>query len=221
MTDSMRTVSAGLLKYLRRVSLREPDVVRKLRDATDALPEAGWASTPEQCQFLALLIEMIDARRVLEVGTFTGYGTLWMGLSLPDDGEIVTCDMVDDYVNVGRPFWNEAGVANKIEVRLAPAEESLQDLIDEGKTGTFDFAFIDANKKGYPTYYELVLDLVRPGGVIAFDNMFWGGAVLHDNDTSKATRALRGLAEKLHSDERVSISMLPVNDGLSIAVKRR
>ena len=220
MTDQMKAVGPELLRYLRSVSLREPEIVGDLRKATGHLAEEGWEAAPEQGQFLAFLVQISGARRLLEIGTFTGYATLWMALALPDDGKIVTLDMMDEYTNVGEPFWRQAGIRDKIDLHLAPAIESLDKLIGEGASESFDFVFIDCNKKDYDTYYERALTLLRPGGLIALDNMFWGGKVLDPANDEKSTLALRALAKKMQDDDRVSISMLPLDDGLSLAWKR-
>ena len=215
----MRTVGPELLQYLREVSLNEPEIVGELRQASGQLAEAGWEAAPEQGQFLAFLVRITAARRILEIGTFTGYATLWMALALPTDGKIVTLDMIDDYTNVGEPFWQRAGIRDKIDLRLAPAIDSLDALIDEGGAESFDFAFLDCNKKDYDCYYERALTLIRPGGLIALDNMFWDGKVIDPANDEKSTRALRALAKKMLNDDRVTISMLPLDDGLSLAWK--
>ncbi|MBT6291305.1 MAG: SAM-dependent methyltransferase [Rhodospirillaceae bacterium] len=218
MAGAMQPVGREILEYLRSTSLREIEPLRGLRAATDAIPESGWEAAPEQAQFLALLVQITGARRVLEVGTFTGYSTLAMAAALPEGGALVTCDMVEDYVNVGVPFWRLAGVDGLIEVRYGAALDTLAKMIDDGEK--FDMAFIDANKKDYDTYYEQVLQLLPPGGLIAFDNVFWDCKVLDESRTEKSTVALRALNQKLHGDDRVSISMLPLNDGMTICWKR-
>ena len=220
MADRMRTLDGALLEYLRDISLRETGIQRRLRAETNKLQEAGWEAAPEQSQFLAFLIELIGARRVLEVGTFTGYSTLAMAMALPDDGTLITLDMIEDYVSVGRPYWAEAGIADKIEVRLAPATDSLDALIDEGLAAAFDLVFIDANKKDYDAYYERALVLARPRGLIALDNMFWYGAVLDDTNREKSTKAIRALNLKLHADNRVDLTVLPLEDGMTLLRKR-
>ena len=218
--NATRPVTAGMLEYIRRVSLRESEHVRALRDATGKLRERGWACAPEQGQLLALICRMTQATRVLEVGTFTGYATLCMAEALPDDGTILTIDVVDEYVDVGRPHWEAAGAAKKIDARLGPAKDVLHALIDEGMAGAFDVAYIDANKKDYDAYFEAGLTLVRDAGVIVLDNMLWGGAVLDPDDDRKSTAVLKALNDKLGRDERISASMLPLDDGLTVCVKR-
>jgi len=216
---NVRTVDAELLRYMRKISLREPDVQARLRAATARLPEAGWETAPEQGQLLGFLVELIGARRVLEIGTFTGYGTLWMARALPADGRIVTCDLADDFPSIGRPYWEEAGVADKIELRLGPAAGTLQALVDEGRAGSFDMAFVDADKKHYDTYFEYAMALVRRGGLIAIDNTFWHGAVLDPADRRKSTKAIRALNKKLRRDKRVGLSVLPLDDGFTLTRK--
>lgn len=220
MTDHMRTVSEDLLRYLRQNSLRESDIQRRLREETDAHPEASFAAAPEQSQLLGFLIELIGAKHVLEVGIFTGCSTLAMAMAMPEDGTLIACDMVDDYVQIGAKYWAEAGVTDKIDVRLGPARETLDELLAEGFDKQFDLALIDANKKDYDAYYERTLSLVRPGGLIALDNMFWYGAVLDESEQEKSTRAIRALNTKLHGDTRVSMVMLPIEDGMTLVRKR-
>ncbi|MDE0540167.1 MAG: class I SAM-dependent methyltransferase [Rhodospirillales bacterium] len=218
--DSTRPVTAPMLEYIRRVSIRESGHVRALREATGKLRERGWACAPEQGQLLALICRMTRAERVLEVGTFTGYATLWMAEALPEDGTVLTIDVMDEYVDVGRPHWEAAGMGGKIDARTGPATDVLRALIDEGMAGAFDVAYIDANKKDYDAYFEAALTLVRDAGVIVLDNMLWGGAVLDPGDERKSTAALKVLNEKLGRDERISVSMLPLDDGLTVCVKQ-
>ena len=220
MAGGLKPIGGEILEYLREVSLREPEILARLRKATGEIPEAGWEVSPEQAQFLAFLVQLSDARRILEVGTFTGYSTLAMALAQAEDGRIVTCDMIEAYVNVGEPFWREAGVDGRIEVRYGAAADTLDAMIGAGEAESFDMAFIDANKKQYDTYYEQVLRLLRPRGLIAFDNVFWDGRVLDAADNEKSTVALRALNRKLLDDARVSISMLPLNDGMTLCWKR-
>ena len=175
---------------------------------------------PDQGQFMALLVELMGARNTLEVGTFTGYSALAMALALPNDGRLVACDVSEEWTAIGRPYWEEAGVADKIDLRLAPALETLDALLAEGLAGTFDFAFIDADKEGYEAYFERALELIRPGGLIALDNTLWEGKVLDPQVTDVNTEAIRRINTKLARDERVTLSLLPIGDGLTLARKR-
>ena len=220
MPNRMKTISARLLSYLRKTSLRETDVQNELRQVTDKLPESGWAVSPEQGQFLALLVQITGAKNILELGTFTGTSSLAMGLALPIDGQIVTCDMEPDYTNIARNYWIKAGIDKKIELRLGPALSTLDELIKEGPEDYFDMAFIDANKKDYDHYYERVLTLIRPGGLIVIDNVFWSGRILDKNNQEKSTSSIRKLNKKILNDQRVSVSMLPLNDGVTLIWKR-
>ncbi len=207
-------------KYLLDHSLREPPVAAELRAATARLPYAGMQISPEQGQLMALLVQSVGARRAIEVGTFTGYSALWVALALPADGKLVCCDVSAEWTAVGKPYWEKAGVAGKIDLRIAPAMETLDRLLADAGAGAYDFAFIDADKTGYDGYYERCLRLLRAGGLIAIDNVLWGGDVADPKKRSADTLALRRLNDKLHRDERVSISMLPVGDGLTLALKR-
>jgi caffeoyl-CoA O-methyltransferase len=206
-------------QYLLDHSLREPAAAAELRAATAKLPHAGMQISPEQGQLMALLVQAIGARRAIEIGTFTGYSALWVALALPADGRLVCCDVSAEWTAVGKPFWERAGVAGKIDLRIAPAIATLDRLLADGDAG-YDFAFIDADKTGYDGYYERCLKLLRPGGLIAIDNVLWGGDVANPKHRSADTLALRALNRKLHHDERVTLSMLPVGDGLTLALKR-
>ncbi|MFT5173514.1 MAG: putative O-methyltransferase YrrM [Gammaproteobacteria bacterium] len=206
--------------YLRAVSVREHPVASALRAATSQLPYGEWSTNAEQGQLLAFVVEAFSTRRILELGTFTGYGTLMMALAMPADGKIVTCDLDTHYPDVGRPYWVQAGVAERIELRLGPATETVQQLIDAGQSGSFDAVFIDCNKKDYNAYYEAALQLLRVGGVIVVDNIFWNGAVLRADAQEKSTKAIRALAHKMHGDERINLAVLPLGDGMTLAVKR-
>jgi len=210
-----------LAAYIEEVGFRESEVLRRLREATERHPQGSWATGPDQTQLLTLVAQMIDARRVLEIGTFTGYATLAFALALPEDGRVVTLDLEERYPAVGRPFWEEAGVAERIELKIGEAVDSLDGLLRSPGPGAFDMAYIDCNKKKYDAYYERALLLVRPRGVIAFDNMLWGGSVVDASDHEKSTLALRALSRKLHSDSRVNISLLSIGDGLTLAWKRQ
>ena len=206
-----------LLAYLHKVSLREAEPLRLLREETAKLPMAGMQISPDQGQFMALLVRLIGARRCLEIGTFTGYSSLAVALALPPDGRVVCCDVSEEYTAVARRAWASAGVAAKIELHIAPARATLDRLREAGQRGSFDFAFIDADKENYDAYYEASLELVRPGGLIAIDNVLWSGAVANSKRQDADTEALRALNLKLHDDERVDLSMLPIGDGLTLA----
>ncbi|MGF1593024.1 MAG: class I SAM-dependent methyltransferase [Kiloniellaceae bacterium] len=213
-------LSDALYDYLLANSLRESDLLRRLREETARLPGAGMQISPEQGQFMALLVRLMGARRCLEVGTFTGYSALAVAEALPADGRLVACDLNADTTAVARRYWQEAGVAGRIDLRLAPALETLDALLAEGAAGSFDFAFIDADKTNYDGYYERALKLLRGGGLIAVDNVLWGGAVINPDDTDPDTVAIRALNAKIKSDQRVSCSLLPLGDGLMLALKR-
>ena len=223
MTAPRKTLSMTdeLFDYAARVALREPEILRRLREETRALPHAGMQIGPDQGQFLALLVRLIGARKTLEIGVFTGYSSLAVALALPPGGRIIACDVSAEYTAVARRYWKAAGVEDAIDLRIAPAIETLDGLIAGGAAETFDFAFIDADKTGYDAYYERALVLLRSGGLIALDNVFWSGRVAdptvdHDPDTE----ALRALNAKIGGDERVDVSMLCIGDGVTLARKR-
>jgi caffeoyl-CoA O-methyltransferase len=213
-------LSDELYDYLLRVSLREPELLGRLREETGALEQANMQIGPEQGQFMALLVELLGGRRTLEVGTFTGYSALAVAQALPPDGRIVACDVSEEWTRVARRYWEEAGVAHKIDLRLGPARETLEALLAEGRREDFDFAFIDADKPSYEAYYELCLELVRPGGLIAVDNTLWSGKVIDPTVTDSDTEAIRRFNEKLRVDERVTVSLVPIGDGLTLARRR-
>lgn len=210
-----------LYDYLLSASLREPEILRQLRQETANLPNAMMQIAPEQGQFMALLVQLMGATKTLEVGVFTGYSSLSVALALPPEGKIIACDVSEEYTSVARRYWQAAGVADKIDLRLAPAIDTLDQLLAEGQAGTFDFAFIDADKNNYEGYYERSLQLVRPGGLIAIDNVLWSGRVADSQDRDKSTQSIRNLNKKLHQDERVTLSLVPIADGLTLALKRR
>jgi predicted O-methyltransferase YrrM len=222
MSMSPRTpaLSERLESYLLAVGMREHPALAELRRATDVLPEGGMRSSAEQAQLLAFLIELMAARRVLEVGCFTGYGTLAMALALPAEGRITTLDVNEHWAELGRRHWRAAGIEARIEVRLGLALESLDRLLAEGAGGSFDLAYVDADKKLYDAYYERALALVRPGGVVALDNVLWRGAVADPADGSRQAASLRALNVKIHADPRVAMVTLPVGDGLTLARRR-
>ena len=209
-----------IYKYLVKTSVRETDVARRLREETQQLPMAQMQIGPDQGQFLQLLVQLIQAKKTLEVGVFTGYSALWVAAALPEEGKIVACDVSEEYTAVARRYWKEAGVDHKIDLRLRPALETLDELLAQGGASTFDFAFIDADKSNYDNYYERALQLIRTGGLIAVDNTIWSGRVADPNESDTDTVAIRKLNEKLHRDERVALSMLTVGDGLTLAMKR-
>jgi len=213
-------VTEELFSYMRTVSLREPDVLRRLRDETGQLPEMTMQTMAEQCQLMALLAGSIGARRTIEVGVFTGYSALWTALALPQDGYILACDISEKWTSIGRRYWREAGVEHKIDLHLAPALQTLDGELAKRSQGSFDFAYIDADKANYGNYYERVLKLLRPRGLILFDNVLWSGKVADESEQDADTVALRAFNSKLAGDERVDMSMLPIGDGLTIACKR-
>jgi predicted O-methyltransferase YrrM len=208
-----------LYAWLRQHGLREPEVLRRLREETERLPEARMLTAPEQAQLLALLVQLIGARRTLEVGVFTGYSALWIALALPRDGRIVACDLSPEWSDVARRHFEQAGVTDKLDLRLGPALDSLDSLLAAGEAGRFDFAYIDADKESEEAYFERCLQLVRPGGLIAIDNLFWGGRVVDRDQDDPATQAVRALARQLRHDPRVDIALIPIGDGLALARK--
>jgi predicted O-methyltransferase YrrM len=213
-------LDARLYEYLLSASLREPPALARLRAETAAHPRAGMQISPEQGQFMQLLLKLIGARRVVEVGVFTGYSSLAMALALPGDGRILACDISEEYTAIARRHWAEAGVSHKLELVIAPALATLEARLAAGEAGSYDFAFIDADKGGYPDYYERLLELLRPGGLIAVDNTLWSGAVADPADQSADTVALRAFNAQLHRDERVDLALLPIGDGLTLARRR-
>ena len=218
---SRRTLSVDddLYRYLLDHSLREHPAQAALRAATAAHPHAGMQISPEQGQFMALLVKLIGARRAVEIGVFTGYSALTVALALPDDGRLLACDISDEYTRVGRPYWEQAGVAAKIELQLAPAIATLDARLAGGEAGQYDFAFIDADKQSYDTYYERALTLLRPRGLLVIDNVLWGGAVADAKANDKDTQALKRLNAKIAGDARVVAILLPLADGITLAMK--
>ncbi|MGB5962714.1 MAG: class I SAM-dependent methyltransferase [Coleofasciculaceae cyanobacterium] len=208
-----------LYNYFLSVSLREADILRQLREETAHLPNAIMQIAPEQGQFMALLIKLLGAKKTLEIGVFTGYSSLCVALALPIDGKIVACDVSEEYTTMARRYWQAAGVAEKIDLHIAPALDTLDQLLAEGQGETFDFAFIDADKGNYDGYYERSLQLVRTGGLIAIDNVLWSGRVADSQTKESSTKKLRALNEKLHKDQRITLSMVPIADGLTLAFK--
>lgn len=210
----------NLYQYLLSVSLKETPVQKALREETDKLEWRIMQISSDQGQFMALLVKLINARKVIEVGTFTGYSALTLAQALPDDGAIIACDINEEWTNIGKRYWSEAGVANKIDLRLAPALDTLNKLVQDGQSESFDFSFIDADKQNQLQYYELCLKLTRPGGLIAVDNVLWGGSVADPEDQKQDTVAIRQFNEFVFKDDRVEISLVPIGDGLTLARKK-
>lgn len=220
MTNRTLNLDDALYRYLLDVSLRETSLQKRLREETAALPVAQWQIAPEQGQFMALLVQLTGARQLLEIGTFTGYSALSMAQVLPADGHLLCCDIDQQYTAIARRYWEEAGVSGRIELRLAPAMETLGALVREGKAGSYDLIFVDADKGNYPAYLEHALILARPGGLILFDNTLWSGRVLESSPDTADTRAIQSLNKRLKLDQRVDISLLPLGDGLTLCRKR-
>jgi predicted O-methyltransferase YrrM len=220
MTNRTLNLDDSLYQYLLDVSLRETPLLKRLRDETAQLPSAHWQIAPEQGQFMALLVQLSGAKRILEIGTFTGYSALCMAAAMPADGQLICCDLPGDYNAIARRYWYEAGLAERIELRLAPALETLNALERGGQGESFDLIFIDADKANYPVYLEHALVLARQGGLILFDNVLWSGRVLEQNPDSTDTRAIQALNRTLKRDRRVDLSLLPLGDGLTLCRKR-
>ncbi len=219
MANRTYILTDAVYDYLVDVSLREPEVLRRLREETAAHPRSAMQIAPEQGQFMALLVRLLGARKTLEVGVFTGYSSLSVALALPREGRIIACDVSEEYTAVARRYWHEAGVTDKIDLRLAPALETLDALLAGGHAGTFDFGFIDADKQNYLAYYERALRLLRPGGLLAIDNVLWKGEVADPSITNENATAIRALNERLRDDTRIHLSLLPIGDGLTLALK--
>lgn len=219
MSRQTLSLTPELYQYILDVSLRENPVLTQLREYTLSLEEANMQISPEQGQFMQLLVKLMGAKNCIEVGVFTGYSSLAVALALPEDGRIIACDISEEWTSIGKKFWEKAGVRDKIDLRIAPATETLRELVSQGFSGTFDFAFIDADKTGYDTYYEYCLQLLRPGGLILFDNTLWSGKVVDQNADDEDVRAIRALNAKLHRDERIDLSLLPLSDGVTLVRK--
>lgn len=212
--------STALYEYLLSASLRESPILETLRHQTASYPMAQMQIAPEQGQFMAFLVKLMGAQKTLELGVFTGYSSLAVALALPTHGKLVACDISEEHTAIARQFWAQAGVSHKIDLRIGPALETLQDLLDTGAQNTFDFAFIDADKRNYALYYEAVLQLIRPGGLIAIDNVLWSGRVADPAITDARTQRMRDFNQTLHQDNRVDLSLVPIADGLTLALKR-
>jgi len=220
MSATSLSLDPRLQEYLRARGVRETPLLARLREETSHLEQAMMQISPEQGQLMALLVELMGARRAIEVGTFTGYSALCVAAALPPDGRLIACDVSEEWTGIARRYWAEAGLADRIDLRLGPAEATLQTLLADAGAGSFDFAFVDADKTGYRAYYELLLKLVRPGGLIAFDNTLWSGRVADPEVSDPDTVALRELNDLLLGDERISLGVVPIGDGLSLARRR-
>lgn len=216
---SLRSIGLDerLYDYLLHVSLREPDVLRRLREETAVRDNASMQISPEQGQFMALLVELIGAERTLEIGTFTGYSALVVARALPPHGRVIACEISEEYAAIARRWWTEGGVAEKIEIRVAPAVETLDRMLEDGLAGRFDFAFIDADKEAYADYWERCLRLVRRGGLIAVDNVLWDGKVADPENDEESTRSIRAFNARVRDDQRVDLSLVPIGDGVTLA----
>lgn len=220
MSTKTTLLDEALYRYLLSVSLREPEPLRALREETARHPEARMQIAPEQGQLMALLVQLMGARRCLEIGVFTGYSSLAVALALPPGGSIVACDLSEEWTGIARRHWSAAGVEDRIELHLGPAMESLDRIMAGGAAGSFDFAFIDADKPNYPGYYERCLGLLRTGGLIAVDNTLWSGRVADPGQRDPDTEALRGFNRMVSADQRVAVSLVPIGDGLTLCLKR-
>ena len=219
MSNRTIVLTDPLYEYLLSVSLREPELLAELRAEAATRPEVQLQIAPEQGQFMALLVRLTGARRCLEIGVFTGYSSLATALALPDDGRIVACDVSEEWTDVARRFWRRAGVEHKIELRLAPALDTLDALLADGAASTFDFVFLDADKENYPAYYQRIYALLRPGGLLAIDNTLWSGRLLDPRERDPETEGIRRLNAQLLRDTRVDLSLLPLADGLTLVRK--
>jgi O-methyltransferase len=220
---SLRTIQLddSVYDYMLRVGAREPEILRRLREETASLGKYSYMQiSPELGQFLGLLAELTGARRVIEIGTFTGYSALALALHLPKDGRILACDISEEWTSLGRTYWREAGVDDRIDLRIGPGAETLDSLIVSGEAGSYDMVFIDADKDRYIDYFEKALILLRPGGLIAVDNVLWSGRVVDETDRQPGTVAIRAFNDHVAGDERVTLSMVPIGDGLTLARKR-
>ena len=209
-----------LLEYLRQNSVREPDVLQELREETQKLSNSGMQISPEQGQLMAMLVKLVNARQIVEIGTFTGYSSTVMALAMPEDSQLIAFDISEEYTRTARRFWKKAGVDQRVKLVLGNAKESLKDFLQAGEQESVDLAFIDADKSSYAEYYECCLKLIRPGGLILVDNVLWSGQVADASNHDKDTEALRIFNAALSSDQRVDLCMVPIGDGLTIARKR-
>lgn len=219
MSSQSTSFTPALYAYYQAIAARETDPLKELRQATLATGAERMQISPEQGQFLAFMVRCLGAQRILEVGTFTGYSALWMASALPDEGQLICCDVSEEWTSIGIPFWLNASVRERIDLRIAPALDTLNQLIDEGHSHSFDMVFIDADKVNYSNYYELSLQLLRTGGVVLIDNIFWSGLVADVACQDEDTEAIRDVTQHVHTDSRVDMSVLPIGDGLLLARK--
>ena len=219
---SMKTILMDdqLLEYLRQNSVREPDVLQELREETQKLSNSGMQISPEQGQLMSMLVKLVNAHKIVEIGTFTGYSSTVMALAMPEDSQLIAFDISEEYTRKARIFWKKAGVDQRVKLVLGNAKESLKNFLQAGEQESVDLAFIDADKSSYAEYYEYCLQLIRPGGLILVDNVLWGGQVADASNHDKDTEALRIFNAALSSDQRVDLCMVPIGDGLTIARKR-
>ena len=220
MSNQTISITDSIYKYLCENSLREDEVLSSLRAYTYRMQQRNMQISPEQGQFMQLLIKLMGAKNTIEMGVFTGYSALCVALALPLDGKIIACDISTKYTDIAEKYWKDANVRDKIDLRIGPALDTLQKLIDKGLSNTFDFSFIDADKINYDNYYELSLKLLRPGGLIAIDNVLWSGDVVDERINDIDTESIRSLNKKIYIDKRVDISILPIGDGLTLALKK-
>lgn len=219
MSRTTNALPDSIYQYLCSVSLREPGLLAELREVTRTLPRANMQLSPEEGQFISLLVKMIGARKCLEVGVFTGYSSTCIALAMPPEGRLIACDVSVEWTSIARQYWERAGVANKIDLRIGPGIDILDALLADGQAGTFDFAFIDADKSNYLHYYERALKLVRSGGLIGIDNTLWYGKPADPAVNDADTEAIREVNRRVHSDARVTMSLVPIGDGLTLALK--
>lgn len=221
MSTQILSLTENLHRYLLAIGVRDSEILQELRAENEQHPRSVMQIAPEQGQFMGLLVQLLGVKKALEVGVFTGYSSLIVAMAMPEDGQLIACDISADYTAMARKYWEKAGVAHKVDLRIAPALDTLDQLIAEGHSNSFDFAFIDADKSNYDNYYERALQLVRPGGLIAVDNVLWSGRVAEPIEKQdNRTKHIHALNEKIHGDERVSMSLVPIADGLMLAMKR-
>ena len=219
MSNQTLSITDPLYQYILDVSLREPPVLQELRERTRTVTLSQMQIAPEQGQFMGLLVKLLSARNIIEIGTYTGYSALSMAMHLPEDGKLVACDVSEEWTDIAREFWDRAGVANRIELQLRPALDTLEQLLAQQRHASFDMAFIDADKPNYENYFEKCLLLLRPGGLMLIDNVLWSGDVADDSKQDEETNSIRKLNQKLTHDARVDISLVPIGDGLTLCRK--